>query len=93
MVDGELFDKLEQVARIVRGNHGVAFGGIQLVVTGDFFQLPPVSREKHVKFAFEASSWAHCFKPTNKIQLTQIFRQQDPRLVTMLNQLRQGTCS
>ena len=41
MVDGDLFDKLEQIARTIR-NNGRPFGGIQLVITGDFFQLPPV---------------------------------------------------
>ena len=38
MVDAELFDKLEQIARTIRAN-GRPFGGIQLVVTGDFFQV------------------------------------------------------
>ena len=43
MVDAELFDKLEYIAREVRRNQ-YPFGGIQLVCCGDFFQLPPVSR-------------------------------------------------
>jgi len=42
MLDGRVFDKLERLARIIRGN-SLPFGGIQLVVSGDFFQLPPVS--------------------------------------------------
>jgi len=37
MVDGDLFDKLEAIARQLR-NNGRPFGGIQLVITGDFFQ-------------------------------------------------------
>jgi hypothetical protein len=41
MLDGDLFDKLEVVARHVRHNM-IPFGGIQLVLAGDFFQLPPV---------------------------------------------------
>ncbi|XP_046397469.1 ATP-dependent DNA helicase PIF1 [Ischnura elegans] len=44
MVDGRFFEKLEHVARAVRGNDK-PFGGIQLILCGDFFQLPPVSRE------------------------------------------------
>ncbi len=40
MVDGELFDKLSQIGRIIR-NNGRPWGGIQLIITGDFFQLPP----------------------------------------------------
>ncbi len=41
MLDGCMFDKLDYVARRVRSNER-AFGGIQLVLAGDFFQLPPV---------------------------------------------------
>jgi ATP-dependent DNA helicase PIF1 len=37
MVDGDLFDKLEAIARELRKN-GRPFGGIQLIITGDFFQ-------------------------------------------------------
>ncbi len=40
MVDGELFDKLEEIGRILR-NVKAPFGGIQLVLCGDFMQLPP----------------------------------------------------
>lgn len=76
MVDGELFDKLEAIARIIR-NNGRAFGGIQLVVTGDFFQLPPVpDYGKVAKFAFDANTWSTTIEHT--IGLTQVFRQRDP---------------
>lgn len=55
MVDAEFFDKMEGVARAVRKSKAV-FGGIQLVVCGDFLQLPPVSKESERKqFCFEVS--------------------------------------
>ncbi len=79
MVDGDLFDKLSQIARTIR-NNGRPFGGIQLVVTGDFFQLPPVPEghgKADIKFAFEAATWNTSIDHT--IGLTQIFRQKDPR--------------
>ncbi|KDE05674.1 hypothetical protein MVLG_03908 [Microbotryum lychnidis-dioicae p1A1 Lamole] len=45
MVDGDLFDKLAHIAESLRiKGKGKPFGGIQLVVTGDFLQLPPVQR-------------------------------------------------
>lgn len=44
MVDGDLFDKLEEIARRIR-NNGRPFGGIQLVVTGDFFHYLPSQTE------------------------------------------------
>jgi ATP-dependent DNA helicase PIF1 len=50
MLSGEIFDKLEYIARKVRKNNQ-PFGGLQVILTGDFFQLPPV---KSKKFCFEA---------------------------------------
>ena len=76
MVDGVLFDKLEQIARALR-NNGRPFGGMQLVVTGDFFQLPPVpDGGREAKFAFKATTWDTSIQHT--IGLTQVFRQKDP---------------
>ena len=76
MVDGDLFDKLEAIARAVR-NNGRPFGGIQLVITGDFFQLPPVPDYGRVsKFSFDAATWNTSIEHT--IGLTQVFRQKDP---------------
>lgn len=78
MVDGDLFDKLAQIARTIR-NNGRPWGGIQLIITGDFFQLPPVpdgGGKKDIKFAFEAATWNTSIDHT--IGLTQVFRQKDP---------------
>lgn len=94
MIDGELFDKLEYVARAVRGPacKNKVFGGVQLVVTGDFFQLPPVQPENPEKyFAFQADCWNDCFEL--QVELTQVFRQSDSEFVEMLNELRKGQCS
>ncbi len=78
MVDGELFDKLEGIARLVKKN-ARPFGGIQLVVTGDFFQLPPVpdfGSGRNIRFAFDADTWQTSVHHT--IGLTEVFRQRDP---------------
>lgn len=80
MVDGELFDKLSQIGRTIR-NNGRPWGGIQLVITGDFFQLPPVpdkdlNKQRDVKFAFDATTWNMSIDHT--IGLTEVFRQRDP---------------
>lgn len=91
MVDGELFDKLEQIARNLR-NNGRPFGGIQLVLTGDFFQLPPVPERNSVaKFAFDAATWRTCIEST--VLLTHVFRQKDPVFAGMLNEMRLGKLS
>ena len=58
MIDGIMFEKLEEMARILR-NSFKPFGGLQLILCGDFFQLPPVSRPGSVKpFCFETKAWA-----------------------------------
>jgi ATP-dependent DNA helicase PIF1 len=88
MVDGDLYDKLEHIARAIR-NNGRPFGGIQLVITGDFFQLPPVpDKGKAAKFAFDAATWNTTIEHT--ILLTHIFRQKDPAFANMLNEIRLG---
>ncbi|APA10965.1 hypothetical protein SS1G_03340 [Sclerotinia sclerotiorum 1980 UF-70] len=94
MVDGDLFDKLEEIARGMR-NNGRPFGGIQLVITGDFFQLPPVpdynQKSRGVKFAFDAATWGTAIHHT--IGLTEVFRQKDPVFANMLNEMRLGKVS
>ena len=75
MVDATMFDKLENLARTLRKDDR-PFGGIQLIITGDFFQLPPVPDSgREVKFTFEAESWSRCIPHT--IKLTSVFRQKD----------------
>lgn len=53
MVDSTYFDKLEAVARAVRKKE-IPFGGIQLILSGDFLQLPPVTKQPGTKkFCFQ----------------------------------------
>ncbi|RDB15851.1 ATP-dependent DNA helicase PIF1 [Hypsizygus marmoreus] len=88
MVDGDLFDKLARIGTILRKKLE-PFGGIQIVVTGDFFQLPPVGKHgAQVKFAFEAKLWSQTVQRT--FNLTKVFRQRDQEFVDMLNEMRFG---
>ena len=48
MVSGDYFELLDQVARIIRRNNK-PFGGIQLVLSGDFLQLPPITKKGKLK--------------------------------------------
>jgi len=78
MVDAVLLDKLEAIARSVRKKKDVPckpWGGLQVVLTGDFFQLPPVEKNGQARFCFEAASWKSTIHAT--IQLEQVFRQKD----------------
>eukprot|EP01018_Ginkgo_biloba_P030549 Gb_41691 [translate_table: standard] len=88
MIDGELFDNLNYIASTLRRS-SKPFGGLQLVVTGDFFQLPPVKPQNPLKyFAFEAECWNQCFD--KQIELTNVFRQSDSDFVRILQQIRRG---
>ena len=57
MIDADYFDKLEAVACAVRKSKQ-PFGGIQLVLCGDFFQLPPVTKEGEKKYCFQVGYYA-----------------------------------
>ena len=92
MVDGDFFDKLESVARAVKSSDK-PFGGITLVLCGDFLQLPPISKDHGAKkkFCFQASTWTSCVGAT--VELKEIFRQSDQRFVQILQNLRYGRCT
>lgn len=90
MIDPKLFDKLEQIARMLRKSTK-PFGGIQIVATGDFFQLPPVSPGGDVQFVFESAKWHEVIQ--KMYNLTQVFRQKDQTFVRMLNEMRMGKLS
>lgn len=87
MISPDLFDKLEEIARIIRANDK-PFGGIQIVITGDFFQLPVVKCER---FCFESKSWHKVIE--HSVNLTEIIRQKDPVFQALLNQVRYGFIS
>ncbi|CAH2310452.1 ATP-dependent DNA helicase PIF1 [Pelobates cultripes] len=91
MVEGELFDKLEAVARAVRGKDE-PFGGIQLIVCGDFLQLPPVTlASSQTKFCFQAKTWRKCIDLT--MELTEVRRQTDKDFISLLQEVRLGRCT
>ena len=87
MLSPELFDKLEYVARRIR-NNDKPFGGIQLVLSGDFLQLPCVNT---TDFCFQAESWGRCIN--NIVYLTHIIRQKDKDFQECLNDIRIGEIS
>lgn len=91
MMDGKFFDVLELVARKIRRDSS-PFGGIQIVVCGDFHQLPPVARHASQRsFCFEARSWSSCIQ--HCIELKQVFRQSDLYFVDVLGDVRKGLLS
>ena len=84
MLSPVLFDKLEEIARRVRYNEN-PFGGIQLILSGDYLQLPCVNSDD---FCFESKSWDKCIPKNNIIYLNQIIRQENEEFQDCLNNVR-----
>ena len=85
-------DMIEKTLRHIR-KKDLPFGGIQIVLCGDFFQLPPISRmgEPDAHYIYSADSWKNgnfvvCY-------LSENFRQADDISVTILNEIRSGEVS
>lgn len=90
MLHASFVDMLDKVGKHMRRNEK-PFGGIQIVFTGDFFQLPPVTRytdeyESTDVFAFTSSAWRES-KPV-VCYLTEQFRQDDDKLTSILSAIR-----
>ena len=92
MLSMKLFDTLNAIGKSVRNNHK-PFGGIQVIFSGDFYQLPPVGDYLEPStqcFCFESDDWFSVFHRDNQIELQKIFRQTDDIYSTILNQIREG---
>jgi len=98
MVRADLFDCIVAALERFGPRPGTPFGGVQLVLVGDLYQLPPVvaeSEETWVKdnfgtpFFFSARSFDRADFPT--VELSTVFRQKgDSRLLDILNAVRGG---
>jgi len=92
MMSQKLFELLDAIGKAIRKDSR-PFGGIQLIFSGDFYQLPPVGDKDELestKFCFESMLWSQTFTKANHIQLTKIFRQSDTIYQKILNQIREG---
>ena len=94
MMSKKIFELIDQIARSIH-KKDVPFGGIQVIFTGDFFQLPPVGEDDadSSRFAFESAKWFQVFPPENNIQLTTLFRQTDDLYKKILMEIRCGDIS
>lgn len=88
MLDADYFDKLNELGKALRKS-SKPFGGVQLILTGDLLQLPPVNdgndRKKRI---FEADCWKDCIN--EYIVLYQVFRQADIEFAEVLTYIRLG---
>lgn len=87
MLESRVLSSVDQAIQVLRKNNK-PFGGMQVVLVGDFFQLPPVSKkgESPANFAFKSPSWAQadfaiCY-------LSEQHRQKDSPFLALLNSVR-----
>jgi len=92
MLSKKFFIILDSIGKLIRKNDK-PFGGIQLIFSGDFYQLPPIQGKDEPDnnaslFCFEADNWSETF-PEIHI-LTKVFRQGNKEFSKLLNRIRVG---
>lgn len=81
-------DMVDQAMRLIRENES-PFGGIQIILVGDFFQLPPVKQGGSGNFVVFSKIWKQM--NVKVCYLEEQFRQDDAELQDILNAMRDGT--
>jgi ATP-dependent exoDNAse (exonuclease V) alpha subunit len=87
MIDSARFNLIDRICKAVKDPFQ-PFGGIQIVVSGDFFQLPPVDPENLSEPVFDSYSWHDA--GMRVCYLKQQFRQDDSEFVKILNKIRRN---
>lgn len=101
MVNADLMDAISRAMGIARGKRKLPFGGAQVVMFGDPYQLAPVpgSNEERTYMAENYESpWffdAHVWREDSleRYELNEIFRQHDEHFKEILNAIRDGSCT
>ena len=96
MLRADMLDAIDAVLRHIRRKRNIPFGGLQLLFIGDLLQLPPVVKrdewallQAHYpgSFFFHAKALQH--NPPIYLELDTIYRQSDPRFISLLNNMRE----
>jgi len=85
MLDANMFDSVDRVLQAFKQNKQVC-GGVQVVLVGDFFQLPPVSNAQQKKFLWTSNAW-QSLQP-QVCYLDENFRSDDTDLTNLLRGIR-----
>ena len=90
MMSKKIFELLDEMGKRLRKVYVKPFGGIQVIFSGDFYQLPPVGKgdDDSSAFCFESPLWDKTFHSV--VHLKKIFRQSDDTYSNILNQIRIG---
>ena len=89
MITGRTLDFLDFLCRRLRASNQ-PFGGIQLIVTGDFLQLPPVKKDPRAPYDWVFLSQAWRTADFKVVHLTKIYRQADAAFIQALSEFRFG---
>ena len=95
MMTPDLLDKLERIGRSIKKS-SAPFGGLQIILVGDLYQLPPIYKEGELatataQFVFESDTWKKYLQ--NVVVLEKVHRQSDPVFLQILNEARAGALS
>lgn len=98
MVRADILECVDRLLRMARSRPGEPFGGIQLVIIGDPFQLPPVVTDQTVREHFVrcyGGPWFFCSPALQQaslrlIELQRGYRQSDPLFLNVLNKVREN---
>jgi len=97
MLRADVLDAIDYRMRSVRGNFSRAFGGVQVLMIGDLFQLPPIVKDHEWGLLKRYYHSAHFFEAKALqtegfvyIELDKIYRQSDQRFIDLLNNLREN---
>jgi ATP-dependent DNA helicase PIF1 len=99
MVRCDLLDVIDALLRESRNNNA-PFGGVQLLLLGDLYQLPPVTKREDWAFLSKAYASPYFFdaqvirrNPVLQVELTRVFRQTEPEFIEILNDIRNNKIS
>ena len=87
MFDARRLDLVDRMCKAIREPF-LPFGGIQIVMSGDFFQLPPVEQDQEPLFAYKSIIWRNLNMRT--CYLDKQFRQEDIKFIDILNKIRRN---
>jgi len=89
MLHGKRLDMVNEVCKLLRRSQK-PFGGLQVILVGDLFQLPPINRGgEMIDFAHTSAAWQEL--APHVCYITEQHRQQDDGLLNLLNAMRKGT--
>ena len=100
MLRADILDCIDSFLRLYGPNEELSFGGVQLILVGDLYQLPPVVSNAERTYFFQRYETpyffsANVFRHINLqlIELTKIYRQKDNNFINLLSRIRHNNAS